>query len=406
MNTKTTTLKWNHSTHSEAKSDTWVDEVLLFGKHGYNKVTKLRDTLQGELFKANQICSNRYVVIKKTNKSLFKERVAVEDGMRLCVSENIIKEALILQHLTMNNHCIGDCIIQFIDYFESDTSHYLVLEYIESETNLKQFVSLAHRYISDGLLTLKEYKKAIKYLCWQLAVTMDWLHNSMHCCHLDICCDNIMLQNCSFKKLRNGSLAINPRISIKIVDFGVAEMFIPQPHGSTFTCYKQGLSLENEAYLAPNVFANEVYNASCADMWSLGVVLFECLTGQRLYSARDIGDYLSMKYNCTTYTIKHAINTDNGYRALHQNTLRQYITTNRNYAMYLSIMPIGLLTGLLDSTERKRLNASSVLKHAWFVRYFEANRNQIESKAIAQKEKQLEQEAKMTMFPFYRLHGP
>eukprot|EP01083_Nonionella_stella_P214462 772752_1 len=108
MNTKkTTTPQSNHSTDSDAKSDVHVDEYILFGKHGYNKVSKLRDTLQGELFKAYQICSNQYVVIKKTNKSLFREGVAVEDGMRLCVSENIIKEALILQHLTMKNRCMG-----------------------------------------------------------------------------------------------------------------------------------------------------------------------------------------------------------------------------------------------------------------------------------------------------------
>eukprot|EP01083_Nonionella_stella_P256016 877972_1 len=93
------------------------DEDNVFRQHGYIKINKLCDTLQGTLFKAlpmRQVPGHqpRYVAIKKTNKLLLKERIAIEDDVNLCVSENIIKEALILRYLTVQNTPIGNYIVQ------------------------------------------------------------------------------------------------------------------------------------------------------------------------------------------------------------------------------------------------------------------------------------------------------
>eukprot|EP01084_Bolivina_argentea_P312939 541832_1 len=155
-----------------------VDEDCTLAEHGYTKVHKLSNTLQGDLWKAEDINTGKYVAIKRTEKSLLKQGIAIdpEDNMSICVSENIIKEAIILKHLTVDNHCIGNHIVEYIEMFESDTDYYLVMEYIQSEMNLKQFIAKANEYKNDNKLKLKHYQKIMKYLYWQLIVTINWMH--------------------------------------------------------------------------------------------------------------------------------------------------------------------------------------------------------------------------------------
>ena len=172
-----------------------MDEESIFYNNGYQKISKICDTLQGAMYKAiklekevlnvnynNKFQSKQsYVAIKQTNKSLFSEKIAIEDDdTTFCVSEDIIKEAMILKYLTVDNTPIGGYIVKYIDLFESDTDYFLVMEYIESEMNLKQFVSKSREYIKNGKLSANQYHKIVKYLLWQLFVTIQWLH-SMHC---------------------------------------------------------------------------------------------------------------------------------------------------------------------------------------------------------------------------------
>eukprot|EP01084_Bolivina_argentea_P245295 410702_1 len=140
-----------------------MEEHSIFMDNGYNKFNTLTDTLQGQLIKAQRISDKKLVVVKKTNKILFEDEIAIQDEMSFCVAENIIKEALILKYLTVDNMSIGDHIVHFIDTFQTENDYYLVMEYIESEMNLKQFIQISHRYIKQGKLKLKQYQKIIKY---------------------------------------------------------------------------------------------------------------------------------------------------------------------------------------------------------------------------------------------------
>ena len=55
------------------------------------------------------------------------------------------------------------------------------MEYIDSEMNLRQFVEIAFKYIQEKKLRLKYYQKIVKYVYWQLVVTVRWLHQCMSC---------------------------------------------------------------------------------------------------------------------------------------------------------------------------------------------------------------------------------
>ena len=171
-------------------------ENILFAERGYKRIHRVCKTLQGELLKAkvtkmefHSVCNKShyelapigsFVAIKKINKQLAEKKVAIIDGTSFCVQESIIKEAMILKHLTVDNTPPGNYVLNFIDFFESDTHYYLVTEYVDG-INLKDFVFLCHEYIKNGKLTLKHYQKTVKYIMWQLAVTIRSLHDIYQC---------------------------------------------------------------------------------------------------------------------------------------------------------------------------------------------------------------------------------
>lgn len=180
-----------------------IEEDILFTKHGYTKIEKICDTLQGELIKAkvdkdknlnqNNIHKHEYVAIKKICKVLTHEKLAYDpndkdDNITFCVEENIIKEAQILKYLTVDNQSTFNYIIQFIELFESDTHYYMVTEYIQG-MNLKQFTNKAHQYIQSGQLSLNKWQKTVKFIMWQLLATFQSLHDVYHCmCNISVIC--------------------------------------------------------------------------------------------------------------------------------------------------------------------------------------------------------------------------
>eukprot|EP01084_Bolivina_argentea_P241853 405872_1 len=366
----------------------------LLQKYGYIKINKISNSLQGEVFKALNLKNNKYVAIKRTNKLLYSDSIAIQDDTTFCVSENIIKESLILHHLTVSNKCIGGYIIRFYDFLESDTDYYLVLEYVKSELNMRQFVNICYKYINQGKFDLRDYLKMIKYLYWQLAVTVQWLHDSMNCCHMDICMENIMIANANFILGKDGKYTLDKRVCIKLIDFGVAERFHITPQ-SGFECNKQKLSLDNEAYLAPKVYLDRTYDARSADVWSLGMVLYECLTGNQLYQPHEI-------WECEAVKFENIPLKNSGYWSLHNNKLHSFVAKH-NYNKYRLFKrdSFDLLSSMLRITEETRFNAMSVLQHKWFKSYYNSYCQQIEKKQILQKRMLEKQRNILKHFPFY-----
>ncbi|KAL2945206.1 Mitogen-activated protein kinase kinase 2 [Bienertia sinuspersici] len=110
----------------------------------------------------------------------------------------------------------------------------------------------------------EEYLSAI---CKQVVRGLCYLHREKHIIHRD---------------LKPSNLLINHRGEVKITDFGVSAMVAStsaQANTKIGTCY----------YMAPERFIEETYGAK-SDIWSFGLVVLECATGQFPYPLPDDGD--------------------------------------------------------------------------------------------------------------------
>ena len=49
-----------------------------------------------------------------------------------------------------------------------------------------EFIVKAHKLIQEEKLAIKEWRKFVKYMFYQMVVVVKWLHSEMKCCHLGL----------------------------------------------------------------------------------------------------------------------------------------------------------------------------------------------------------------------------
>jgi len=124
------------------------------------------------------------------------------------------------------------------------------------------------------------------------------------------------------------------------------------------------------------------YDARSADMWSLGMILFQCMTNESLFFPEDVWQQKG------------------GYLALKNNKLRKYLFEN-NLLRLFKKKSLSLLEGLLDIDEKTRFKASEVLKCGWFNVYYKRYANKIKKKLISDTIKLQKQTEELSAFPYY-----
>jgi len=156
---------------------------------------------------------------------------------------------------------------------EADGKHYLILEYVEGE-------SLAERLERDA----PSVEEAIE-LGIRIAVGIEAAHEA-GVVHRDLKPDNIR---------------ITPSDEVKILDFGLAKMNQETSSTSgmsgvsaTVTSVQNnptlpGVVLGTAAYMSPEQARGRSVDKR-TDVWSFGVVLFECLTGASPFAGETAGD--------------------------------------------------------------------------------------------------------------------
>ena len=204
-------------------------------------------------------------------------------------------------------------------------------------------------------------------------------------CHLNVCADNILLQHVQFITNNDNSISISPDISIKLCGFGVSEVF--PPNSRSFKCDKYGLNLNTSSYQSPQIINNDSYNAKAADMWALGIVIYQCLSGSVLYDAKDI-----MMRN----------KQQNGYSAVINGKLRQHLKLN-NLSQYFSKQSFELVNNLLNANENNRLTAIGCMQNTdYFRTYYTRYADQLSQRVGVYTTRIRHQLSNAVGFPFYQ----
>jgi len=140
--------------------------------------------------------------------------------------------------------------------------------------------------------------------------------------HRDLKLDNILVN----------MIEENKDYDIRIADFGLAA-FNPK---DKFLYHKCG----SPGYVAPEVFTGVGYTYK-ADMFSLGGIFFNLITGRYLFSGKDNTELLQRNLECETHTIK------------------QFLANNSPHCR-------DLIYWMIEVDPEDRPTPKEALKHPWF----------------------------------------
>ena len=161
-------------------------------------------------------------------------------------------------------------VVQALDHGHHDGLPYIVMEYLVGE-------SLRDRLQGRGRLTLAETGLVVRHVCRALAQA-----HGVGLVHRDIKPENIFISPGEE----------DDEEIVKVLDFGVAK--VTDELGLEGVAPTQtGALLGTPFYVSPEQARGLKLVGPPADMWSLGVVAFECLAGERPFVAHAMGPLMA-----------------------------------------------------------------------------------------------------------------
>ncbi|HHV37555.1 MAG TPA: SUMF1/EgtB/PvdO family nonheme iron enzyme [Candidatus Cloacimonetes bacterium] len=211
---------------------------------------KIEDLLgeggMGTVYLAKDSVNDRYVAIKELNLILKADSELVK---------RFRNEAKLQAKLSHEN------IVSLYSFFEQDGRYYMAMEYAEGRTLKEVIRKTGPIPEARAISILKQVVSALKYA------------HDMGIIHRDIKPSNIILDD---------------NDQIKILDFGIAR--VVGERGLTQT----GQQIGTLAYMSPEQVRSEKDIDGKTDVYSLGVTLFEMLSGRMLYDLDSQSDYAIM----------------------------------------------------------------------------------------------------------------
>ena len=216
----------------------------------YRLLEQLGEGGMGSVWKAEHVLLRTPVAIKIIDPAIAKDEFS---------RARFLREAQALASLRSPH------VVSILDYGADADTAYLVMELLQGET-------LGRRLQLRRRLSLGEMTSILKDVCAAMSV--------VHECglvHRDLKPDNIFL--CS----------THGRLVAKVVDFGIAKpLREPVPGIRTRT----GHLLGTPSYMSPEQCRGLKDVDQRSDVWSLGVIVYQCLVGSEPFQADALGDVL------------------------------------------------------------------------------------------------------------------
>jgi serine/threonine-protein kinase ULK/ATG1 len=250
----------------------------------YHKYEKIGEGAYSNVYKGYHQNLSKIFAIKEINISIHQKNI-----------ERFREEVKLMKNLHHNN------IVKLYDTIENEDYMYLILEYCE-HGDLKYF-------LNKRPLKEKKVKKFMK----QIVSGLKYL-NGFNIYHRDLKPQNIL---------------VDKEYNLKISDFGLAK-----------SCESNTLLdtiCGSPMYMAPEIMKYRQYDTK-ADLWSLGVIFYQMLTGRTPYTANS-----------------HAELIDNI-----ENKSIVFPTVIK-----ISNSAIDLLTKLLKKTSKERMTWEELFDHEW-----------------------------------------
>ena len=193
----------------------------------------------GEVHKATQLSLGRTVAVKLLNPELAKDPSFIA---------RFQKEAAALATLSHPN------IVSIVDKGKTETTYYLVMEFVDGPS-LRELIRAPELDVPGALRRMLEICRAIEYAHGRGVI------------HRDLKPENILLDQ------QAGGIA-------KVSDFGLASFMADASLSARYALTSTHVSMGTLSYMAPEQRVDAKNADARADIFSLGVILYEWLTGE------------------------------------------------------------------------------------------------------------------------------
>ncbi len=224
----------------------------------YTIISKIGEGGMGAIFMAKHPTLNKKVILKQ-----------LKLRGNLAFAQRFKREASIVFDFR-NDH-----IVQVYDHFKEGSSYYIVMEYVDG-------IAL------DALIKKKRYltNEAAMLICREICKGLKYAHDN----------------NVIHRDIKPGNVLISKDGEVKLTDFGIATSEDIED-GLT----REGMTLGTPAYMSPEQIDNSKTVDKRADIYSIGVVLYEMVTGQVPFSGSFTPEAITSIYK-GQFTLPREIN--------------------------------------------------------------------------------------------------
>jgi len=284
-------------TDSVTRSSVKMGETEYSQFNQYVLIKQLGRGAHAKVMLALNTADNVLYAIKVTNSSVLVAETAVR------------REIAVLKKLNHTN------VLKLFEVIDDRTSDelYLVLEYARS----------GPVFTRHNRLPVKE-EVLLSYMT-DIIQGLDYLHHAVGIAHMDLKPENLL-------KAADGT--------VKIADFGVS--FIIDRHAKS-SALKQGI-VGTPAFVAPEMLGEDGYDPYIADIWSLGVCMFNMATARLPFVGKTIFQLIAL---ATRYGVRFPPLPDLSDDLKH------------------------LITIILEVDPTKRATISEIMSHRWITSYGE-----------------------------------